>query len=179
MPKTTTFIPHPSIAKGDYAKVKSWIGQSKDIDEMNVKEETPLVVSVIYNQLEISKLLLKKGASTSPVDNKGYNALHYAAVNQNWDMCDLLLAYKADPSFPDPKGNSTVSLLVASPCEDEQTQIKTIQAFCKGGADLNAANKKSQTSLHLACIHSSPAVIKTIIDCKGDPNIATEYVKSL
>lgn len=175
MPKSTsTLVPHPYVEKGDLNTVKQWASQCRDVDEMNAKQETALLVSSVYNQIDIAKFLLKKGASTLPVDIKGYNALHYALVNQNFEMCELLLSNKADPSFPAPNGNSTISLLVSSPCEHEDSQIKLIQTLLKGGSKINEPNKNSQTSIHLACLNSSINVLKTLIKAKGDPNVQLE-----
>ena len=170
MKDTSTFIPHPSVANGDVDKIKQWVGQCKNVDEVDENDRTPLHWAVMHNRIEIAKILLKKNANPSLLDSDRFNALHYASAAQNLKLCELLLSHKANPATNTNNGSSCIMLLVSKVCEDAIEQQKIIQAYLKGGCNINASNDKKQTALHLACINSSDSVVKMLLQNKANPN---------
>ena len=50
----------PSVANGDVDKIKHWVGQCKNVDEVDENDRTPLHWAVMHNRIEIAKILLKK-----------------------------------------------------------------------------------------------------------------------
>ncbi len=55
-------------------------------------KETPLMLAAYWNEKEIVKLLLSKGANINILDNFGWNALMYAVVESNTEIIYILLS---------------------------------------------------------------------------------------
>jgi ankyrin repeat protein len=69
-----------AIANGDVAFVKAFITYGANVNEIS-NDMTPLMVAARYNQVEIIKLLLDKGANKEFKNSKGFNALRYAELS--------------------------------------------------------------------------------------------------
>lgn len=67
-----------AISKGDITTVKQIISYGIDINETTNRGMTPLMYAAIYNQSEIAKLLLEKGAKLDMKDKSGSTALDHA-----------------------------------------------------------------------------------------------------
>lgn len=66
-----------AIVKGDIETVKKFIDYGADVNEKS-NGMTPLMLAARYNQCDIIKLLIEKGANLKVTDDKGNNALKYA-----------------------------------------------------------------------------------------------------
>jgi len=83
-----------AIAKGDVETVKKFIEYGADVNEKS-NGMTPLMVAARYNQVEIIKLLLSKGANLKLTDDKGLSALRYAELSNATQAADTLRLAKA------------------------------------------------------------------------------------
>ncbi|WP_036151175.1 MULTISPECIES: ankyrin repeat domain-containing protein [Maribacter] len=72
-----------AIVKDDVAVVKSFIAYGADIEQVSNTgaEMTALMYAARYNQLDIVKILVAEGASTSKESKIGATALDYAKVS--------------------------------------------------------------------------------------------------
>lgn len=80
-----------AIANGDVVSVKAFIAYGADINEM-FNDMTPLMIAARYNQVEIVKLLLDKGANKRIKNSKGFNALKYAELSNAKEAIAVLKA---------------------------------------------------------------------------------------
>ena len=64
----------------------------------------PLHSAAASDQVEIVRLLLRKGAKVNARQAGDFTPIHSAAQNGNLEMLNLLLAYGADPSFQNSEG---------------------------------------------------------------------------
>lgn len=69
-----------AISKGDIATVKKMLEYGASPNELS-NGMTPLMIAARYNQAEIVKLLLEKGANVKAKDEKGITALKYAEAS--------------------------------------------------------------------------------------------------
>jgi len=69
------------------------------VNQMDEYGFTPLIEAAIVDNLEITELLLKRGADPNQQDVTGGTPLHWAAENNNANLCTLLLKYRADPNI--------------------------------------------------------------------------------
>lgn len=78
-----------AIAKGDFATVKKLIEYGASVHEKS-NGLTPLMIAARYNNVEIIKLLLEKGADVKAKDEKGITALKYAEASNSKEVIELL-----------------------------------------------------------------------------------------
>lgn len=78
-----------AICKGDVEAVKKFIEYGADVNERS-NGKTPLMLAARYNNVEIIRLLLEKGASKSIKDEKGNTALKYAEASNAREAAELL-----------------------------------------------------------------------------------------
>jgi ankyrin repeat protein len=64
-----------------------------DPDDTNYN--SPLILSTIYNNRKLVNFFIKKGANVNKVNMHGYTALHYALIQQNYEIADLLITHHA------------------------------------------------------------------------------------
>jgi ankyrin repeat protein len=83
-----------AIAKGDLETVKKFIEYGADINEQS-NGMTPLMIAARYNQVEIIKLLLVKGANLKLTNDKGLTALKYAELSNATQAVETLKQAKA------------------------------------------------------------------------------------
>jgi len=83
-----------AIAKGDVETVKKFIEYGIDVNEKS-NGMTPLMIAARYNQVEIIKLLLEKGANLKLTDEKGMSALKYAELSNAPQAAEALRQAKA------------------------------------------------------------------------------------
>ena len=78
-----------AITKGDITVVKKFIEYGVDVNEMT-NGKTPLMYAARYNELEIVKLLLEKGAKTNIKDSNHFTALDYARISNANEVFEYL-----------------------------------------------------------------------------------------
>jgi ankyrin repeat protein len=69
-----------AICKGDVAAVKKFLEYGASVNEIS-NGMTPLMIAARYNNVEIIKLLIEKGADVKVKDEKGITALKYAEAS--------------------------------------------------------------------------------------------------
>lgn len=87
-PKTNTPL-GLAIVKGDLATVKKLLEYGASVDE-KCNGLTPLMLAARYNNVEIAKLLLAKGANVKAKDEKGITALKYAEASNAKEVAAVL-----------------------------------------------------------------------------------------
>jgi ankyrin repeat protein len=78
-----------AISKGDIEAAKKFIEYGAGINEKS-NGMTPLMIAARYNNVEIIKLLLEKGADWKAKDEKGFNAVKYAELSNAKEALDYL-----------------------------------------------------------------------------------------
>lgn len=80
-----------AITKGDVDVVKKFLEYGADVNETS-RGLTPLMYAAHYNQPEIVKLLIEKGARIEARDEKGNNAMAYAEKANATEALEVLRA---------------------------------------------------------------------------------------
>lgn len=78
-----------AISKGDLVVVKKFIEYGIDVNEM-INGKTPLMYAARYNELEIAKVLIEKGAKTDIKDANNLKAIDYAKISNANDVYSFL-----------------------------------------------------------------------------------------
>jgi ankyrin repeat protein len=80
-----------AICKRDSETAKKLIEYGANINEKS-NGMTPLMIAARYNNVEIIKILIEKGANLKTLDDKGLSALKYAEISNAKDAAELLKA---------------------------------------------------------------------------------------
>jgi ankyrin repeat protein len=125
--------------------IKQLIKEGKDINEKNKFEKTPLMLAIEKHNIGLVKLLLIAGANPNIKDNSGKAALYKAVVTQvseqNLDLLNLLINYKADVNAQSNIGTTPLMMAV------EEPNLPVIQLLLKAGADPNIKDNDGNTAL--------------------------------
>ena len=186
-------------AERNYAEVVELLCSfGADPNVTNQQGYTPLVISVAKDSKEAARALLKNKANPN-VQSKlnGWAALHFAAQEDNQDLCELLCDFKADLNVRTHENNSplliaalkrlksmTSTLLrrkanvnahdshgwTALHCAAQKNADDVISLLCANSADVEARTDKGNTPLAIAAIHCSEAAAKQLIKVGADLN---------
>ena len=80
-----------AISKGDIATVKKFVEYGMDVNE-TLNGMTPLMFAVRFNNPEIAKFLIEKGADVSRKNNNGYTALRLAEESKATAVAEVIKA---------------------------------------------------------------------------------------
>ena len=98
----------------------------------------------------IVKILLENEADLFKFSNKGYFPIHIAALNNHYEIIQILLNYINENQLPpilELKNNGkATSLLLAA----KKGNIETVQTLLNYGADMYAYDELKWTALHHA-----------------------------
>jgi len=78
-----------AISKGELDFVKKMVEYGADVNEKS-NGMTPLMVAARYNQIEIAKFLLSKGASKKETSENGFTAQRWAEATGNKEIATLI-----------------------------------------------------------------------------------------
>lgn len=78
-----------AISKGDVTAVKKFVEYGMDVNERK-NGMTPLMFAARYNQPEIAKFLIEKGADIYAKDNNDFTALKHAEAAKATQVIDII-----------------------------------------------------------------------------------------
>ncbi len=119
------------------------------------------------DKIEIVEKILEKDPSlVNAVDRDGYTPLHKACYNNNYELAQLLLKYKADPN----KRTEFSWTPLHSACKWNNAKLAAL--MLQHGADINARSDGDQTPLHITTTVSAcrDTLVTLLMDSNLDPN---------
>jgi len=87
-------VPTPlgtAISKGDNEAARKFIEYGANVNEAS-NGMTPLMIAARYNNIEVIKMLLAKGANVKAKDGKGQTALKHAEMSNAKEAVQLIKA---------------------------------------------------------------------------------------
>ena len=130
--------------------IKIYCRSIHEINKQNENGWTPIYRSIISNNLEILKELLKLGANPNLTNNIGETTVYLCVDIDNYEALEILLKYNADCNIS--KKDGTTPLHLAT----KKKKDKFIKILLENNANPNLKNKLySQTPMHLAVINKS------------------------
>ena len=184
--------------QGDVEAGRALLQAGADVnDTRNTDRMTALMVAVASGHRDFSILLMDRGASPGAVDQSGYTALHYAALDpKRAESVKALLDRGANPNARttrDTRANTTsgVSVKGATPLflAASRGNVEAVRALVAGGADPFLATDEGTAPLHVATWGGDPyfrdwtdeeknnliAVTKLLVELGADVNSAGEH----
>ena len=124
-----------------------------DINALNGKGESPLMLASLKGQEDVAKRLLKKGAD---VNKTGWTPLHYAASAAKLALISLLIENHAYIDAESPNG--TTPLMMAAMYGNGAA----VDLLLQEGADPHLKNQQGMTALQFAQRGERPDAIKSL-----------------
>jgi ankyrin repeat protein len=118
----------------------------------------------------VEEILRKDARLVHATDKDGYTPLHKACYNNNYELAQLLLKYKADPN----KKTEYHWTTLHSACKWNNARLAAL--MLQHGADINARSEGDQTPLHITT--SVSACRDTIVTLFMNPKINTELLNN-
>ena len=124
-----------------------------DINTLNSKGESPLMLAAFKGQKDIVERLIKKGAD---INKTGWTPLHYAASSGQLAIISLLLDHHAYIDAESPNG--TTPLMMAA----KYGSGEAVDLLVAEGADTQLKNQRGMTALQFAETGERPDAIRSL-----------------
>lgn len=128
----------------DLAAVRALTQDKADLSAVGGLERTALSLAAMYDQFDLSRVLLDGGSNIHHQDAEGCTALHLAAWKGNSDMCSLLMGRKANIAARNESGKTALHYSALN------DHVTTCEVLVDRGADIEAVDDSNSTSLRLA-----------------------------
>ncbi|MBT9476010.1 ankyrin repeat domain-containing protein [Polaromonas sp.] len=112
-----------------------------DVNRLNLKGESPLMLAALKGQQDLAAQLIKRGAD---VNKTGWTALHYAASSAQLAIISLLIEHSAYIDAESPNG--TTPLMMAAMYGSPEA----VKLLLQEGADPQLKNQQGLTALQFA-----------------------------
>lgn len=112
-----------------------------DLNKLNAKDESALMLAALKGHLELAQTLIKNGAD---VNKTGWTPLHYAASGGHLEVISLLLEHSAYIDAESPNG--TTPLMMAAMYGTPEA----VNLLLQEGADPKLKNQQGLTALQFA-----------------------------
>ena len=94
---------------GDIDFVRKYVNDGGDVNVKASGVFTPPHQASYYGHVEVCRLLLQNGSNVNSKTSLG-TPLHYASHMNHFEVCQLLLQNGADPTIPNSRGNTPITL---------------------------------------------------------------------
>ena len=157
-----------AVKKKDTQTLQTLINKDAPIDyELGMNFGTPLYFAVRDGNVQIAKLLLKKGADPKYSTNGGVNMLNYAL--KNIELLQLLLDHGADP---DSNGESSETLSYPLMQAIKLGNIKAVDILLSKGANTEISGYDDVPyPLFLAITNNQIDIVETLLNHGANPNL--------
>lgn len=136
---------HDAAKSGDLERVQELVVDGVDVNEGNVKGETPLIVASLEGQGEVANYLLQRGAELDATSSSGLSALHAAAYGGHADIARLLIAKGAEVNGAENRFKVTPLHLAA-----EENHAAVAKLLIDNGAEVDVVERNGYTPLSRA-----------------------------
>lgn len=154
------------IKKQDFATLKEYLNKNSDIN-LDIKDENNNYLIhniIIFNQLDIMKIILERGIRLDRLDSDGYNIL-YIPIKFNYiDILELLLLYNKKLigisilDLKDKLGNTILSYAIL-----KKNSI-IIKLLYNNGANIFERNNNNKNNIELILIENIDSIIYYFLD---------------
>ena len=158
---------HLAVEHDFPAWIKDLVQKGADVNELNSRGDTPLMVAIQHRKLKCAQELIICGADVNALSSIHYTALHYAAHQDSTECLEFLIQAGADVNF----GDHVTPLLTAA----WYGRDKNVLTLIKAGADVNIPRRVTcHTALSEAFREGNFECVKILIKAGADVNRTTD-----
>ncbi|KAL8919308.1 MAG: hypothetical protein Q9208_006873 [Pyrenodesmia sp. 3 TL-2023] len=105
---------HEAVKVGSIELVQLLVSKGADLEARDLHGRTALMFASGRGK-EVARYLLEQGARVNCTDSSDWTAFHWAAINEEYSICTLLLRNGADVRIRDPLGRTALDLIRHEP----------------------------------------------------------------
>jgi ankyrin repeat protein len=164
------------IKQGDTGSVDLLLraGMDPDTREKGEGGRTGLIFSVIFGRLDITKLLLARGADIHARDAV-FHLTPFLWAAQEGETVTMKILVKAGSDVNDRGINEETALMLAA----ANGHVETVKTLLDLGAEVNAKNRFGATALYDAVRTLRPEVVEVLLAKGADVNVKVDGVTAL
>lgn len=137
----------------------------------------PLHMSVLMRKPELVKryccILFILEASLDMFNDEKHTPLHLAVRDNSVEIVEILLAFGANPSIRDSRGNTCLHLATAIRSSES---LKLLAESVNSKDELNSFNNFGITPLHIAMMNDDKACVDILLRSGADPKILSDLI---
>ncbi|MCE9507219.1 MAG: ankyrin repeat domain-containing protein [Alphaproteobacteria bacterium] len=144
-----------AVTKGNLSATRAFLDKHPScVNQPIINSAVPLMRAAYYQQLEVARILLVKGADPNIGDLSDWTALIYAARNGQLEMIDLLLEHGAAIDRKVESSGLTALMFAALMGQDEAVSL-----LLEKGADAGVKSIAGETALGFAKREGYPQAV--------------------
>ena len=145
---------HTAVRDGDIHDIKTLVSAGASINSREPSIETTLLhTAILYDNHDVTKLLVQLGANVDARNIGGDSVLHYAVRCERVGAVKFLASVKADVNICNFDGDTPLHYAVKQECmciNDIDVATCIVQFLISVKANVTARNKRDETPLHFA-----------------------------
>jgi ankyrin len=154
---------HYVAAFSDEDEIEDLVKELGNVNIPNRQGQTPLHLAALERRTAAARKLISLGAQVGSIDDRGWNALHYAADcrDAESDLVSLILNAGRDTIKATTKKALKTPLHIAAAAGNTSTAMLLVSE----GAELSAHDKDGDTALQLALKHNWQETLDKLLSC--------------
>jgi uncharacterized protein len=156
---------------GDTAQVRALLEAGADPNSER-RTYSPLMFAAGNGHVEMTRLLLARGATVDHRDHNGDRALLWAARRGHVEIVRMLLAAGAAVQSDDDPYQRAPLMHAAG-----YGRVDVVRVLLASGADARRRDHTDDTALHAAAMSGNAEIITMLLAAGGDPNIADRILR--
>lgn len=143
------FGPLGLIERGNNEGLKKYFEKTNNINTRNNDNITPLMYAIMYERIDMIKLLIRKGANVHLKDKYGRTPLIYAVLYFKYDIIKLLLDEGASVNLQIKDGKTPLMLSLSNNTVSAD-RYEIVKLLINRGANVNLQDNSGNTALIIA-----------------------------
>lgn len=140
------------VSQGNSTELKKLIEKGLDINIKNQEGKSLLMVAVVWEKIQIIKLLMGNNADVTLTDNDGNDVFEYASQNE------IIISLLNGEEIPKEKLDTGLLTNVKDRNHDK------VKVYLELGANINTQDRRKSTPLIIACNNGDFEMVQILVD---------------